>query len=206
VADIIDPLPEAHIHHHPTGHRWLDKILALSAVTISCISVILTFQHGAAMEEMVKQNQKLVQANTWPYLVVFFSTADEAGNSLFKLGVENNGVGPARIGSVQVEYKGKAAVDARELAKRVAQEAGHGDSWAIHQIHQSVLGGVVPARQMVNILMAQDPYSPAWLVDALQKANDRKDMDVRVCYCSILEECWSAHLQGTQPEPVKSCS
>jgi hypothetical protein len=202
MADIIDPPPEAHTHHHPTGHRWLDKILAVCAVVISCISVLLAFQHGAAMEEMVKQNERMVQANTWPYVMVFFSTADEAGNSLFKIGVVNNGVGPARIGSVRVEYQGKPTKDVRGLAARVAHDAGHD----VADVQQSDIGGVLPARQTVNILSAKDPFSPAWLIDALQKANYRNEMNVQVCYCSILEECWIAHLEGTQPEPVKSCS
>ena len=80
----MDSGPEPHPHHHAhTGRPWLDTVLALSAVVISLFTAVLAFQHGAAMERMVKENEHMVQANTWPYMSIYFSTVDSAGKALF---------------------------------------------------------------------------------------------------------------------------
>jgi hypothetical protein len=36
-----------HHHHHHTGNRWLDIVIAVSAVIISLISLFLAIQHDA---------------------------------------------------------------------------------------------------------------------------------------------------------------
>jgi hypothetical protein len=33
----------------------------------------------------------------------------------------------------------------------------------------------------------------------------RNEMDVRICYCSVLEECWTMTRGRGEPEPVRNC-
>jgi len=67
------PSPEIHHHHRHTRRPWLDVTLGLSAIAISLFSAILTMQHGDAMERMVQENARMVQASTWPYVSVGYS-------------------------------------------------------------------------------------------------------------------------------------
>ncbi|MEO7679987.1 MAG: hypothetical protein ABIS14_04755, partial [Sphingomonas sp.] len=97
------PEIEPHIHHH-TGHRWLDITLGVSAIAISLFSAIMTIGHGRAMERMVDQNARMVQASTWPYLTMAVSNSDLKGQPLYEAALENNGVGPARIRSITFAY------------------------------------------------------------------------------------------------------
>jgi hypothetical protein len=203
MADIVDPPPEAHSHHHATGHRWLDLTLAISAIVISSLSAILAFQHGAAMERMVQQNAHLVEANTWPYLSPDYSTTNEHGDKLFKVEVTNNGVGPARIGTFRILYNGKPVKDFHVVAREIANDVGHADDKAVVTTGDMV--GVLPARSTAVLLGAQAPYSAEWMIDALQAANRREQFDVEICYCSILNDCWTERLRGTEPQPVKTC-
>ena len=43
-------------HHHGTGIKWLDVILASSAILISVVSLIVSVNHGRTMERLVEEN------------------------------------------------------------------------------------------------------------------------------------------------------
>lgn len=51
--------PEVHVHPHHTGHRWVDYVIAGTALLVSVISLWVAVGHGRTME-------KLVAANSWP--------------------------------------------------------------------------------------------------------------------------------------------
>src|SRR3954468_14872627 len=79
--DGIDPEP------HRVGHRWLDLVLAGSAILISCISLIVAVEHGHTM-------QQLVAANSWPLLQSASSNLDDSGRPSITLELQNVGIGP----------------------------------------------------------------------------------------------------------------
>ena len=86
MAAEMGPGPDVeHHHHHDTGHRWLDITLGVSAVFISLMSLLLAIQHGRAME-------KMVQANTWAFVMVEHDTSYPDGSPHFSMWVVNNGV------------------------------------------------------------------------------------------------------------------
>jgi len=191
----MDPGPdlEAH-HHHHTGRRWLDTILAVSAIAISLFSAVMTLQHGRAME-------KMVEANTWPYVTIEDASSDLQGHHLYQISVVNNGVGPAKIESMNVSYKGRPASDVIQLARTIAKEAGQPPS---RVLESDIAGGVIPARQSMNALTAAAPYSSPEMIEALRQV--RSQIDIDICYCSIFDECWTVREQGTiRPKPVKQC-
>jgi hypothetical protein len=200
----MDPTvePEVH-HHHHTGHRWLDITLGVSAIIISVVSLFLAFQQGDATERMVQQNARMVQASTWPYVMIGDSNGDDRGNSLYKLFVINNGVGPAKIETLQITYKGQPVASVFDLAKRVATDVGDPET---AQIASSDTGGVVPARQTVTLLTAERPVTSPALINAF-RTKARQSIDVHLCYCSIFDECWTTTFQNPplQPTPVKQC-
>jgi hypothetical protein len=65
--------PEVEQLHHPhTGRQWVDLLLGISAVSISFISLFLAIHNGKAME-------RLVEANSWPYVQITFSSLNSDG-------------------------------------------------------------------------------------------------------------------------------
>lgn len=198
----ITPPPEVHSHAHGhTGRKWLDVTLGVAAIAISLFSAVMTLQHGHAMEKMVDQNARMVQASTWPYVTVADSNGDAAGHRLYKIVVLNNGVGPAKVESLKLFYDGKPARDVFDLAGRVARADGETGRVAVIG---SGIGGVIPARQTVPILTVQAPTSPDALVAAFGRA--RAKIDVRLCYCSIFEDCWTTTSNDPAPRQVRSCN
>ena len=198
----MTPPPEAHQHRHSdTGRQWLDVTLGVGAIAISLFSAVMTLQHGRAMEKMVDQNARMVQASTWPYVTIADSNGDAAGHRLYKIMVLNNGVGPARIESVQLSLAGKSVTDVFDLAARVAKQDGEAGP---AKVMGSGIGGVIPARQSVAILTVQGPTSPDALIAAFNRTRAR--IDVRVCYCSIFEDCWTTNSNDPAPRQVKACN
>lgn len=194
----MDAGPEVDAHHHPrTGRAWLDISLSVSAMFVSVISVALAFRHGDAMERMVQQNARMVQASTWPFLTLGTSNADQAGRPLYKLVLVNSGIGPAKIEQLRFSYRGKPMGDVFALADAVAREAGLGHS----RVARSDTGGVVPAREHVDLMTAQLPTTSPSLIAALNGAG-ADQVDVQACYCSIFDECWATRLKNAPAQPV----
>ena len=94
--------PEHESSHsaHGTGYRWLDLTLALSAMFVSVVSLAVAVHHGNAMD-------RLVAANSWPFLMYSTSNKDAQGQRFISLNIENVGVGPARVQTFEVWWQGE---------------------------------------------------------------------------------------------------
>jgi hypothetical protein len=182
-------------HHHHTGHRWLDVTLAVSAIMISMISLFLAIQHGRAMERMV-------EATTWPYVMVDSSTANLDGTPHITLRISNKGVGPARIASVEVFFQDAALTDPEMLLRTVLQSPDPTRRWPLLQ--SDVIDSVLSAKEAVNLVdldarnFTSEEY--ARIGGALEK------MTFRTCYCSVFDECWMLDTRkAARAAAVKAC-
>jgi hypothetical protein len=191
-------------HHGPpaaTGKRWLDLTLALSAMFISVVSLAVAVHHGNAMD-------RLVQANSWPFLMYGTSNEDPQGSRSISLEVENAGIGPARIQTFEVWWHGQAVANAPELLSRCCMpgSANAIDASTARSLDLSI--GQIQSR----VLRAGD--SETFLGLKLKEANAdlwhrldvaRLQLKMRACYCSVFDECWTTDLEQTSAQRVKSC-
>ncbi len=190
----MGPDPEHH-HHHPTGHRWLDMVLAVSAVVISLMSLFLAIQHGRVMERMV-------EASTWPYVSMGTSTANPDGTRHISVWVVNKGVGPARVDSLEVFYQGVAQPDPNGLLKAIVKPSDPARKFSVLQ--SDVIDNVLSAKESVNIIdLPPKDYDPA---EYVRISRSISELEFRVCYCSVFEEC---SIMDTRKSPhpfaVKAC-
>ncbi|HPU14757.1 MAG TPA: hypothetical protein PK808_01635 [Polymorphobacter sp.] len=184
--------PEVHTPHaHPSGNRWLDMALGGSAFIISLVSLWLGIQHGRAME-------KLVAANSWPN-IEFDTIVDRRGTSdaaELQLLLDNNGIGPARVETLELWHHGVPLADIAALT----QALGGG----LKVESASVSGFVIGARQkqMLVTLTAEDGVHR--VAAFLQGAGA---ITARVCYCSVFDECYVNDTRDRLPRPqrVKAC-
>jgi hypothetical protein len=99
--------------HHPHKHhsgglpRWLELSIAFTALITSVSSIVIAIHHGKTME-------KLVQANSLPYMAAGVSDVTPEGAQILSLDILNRGVGPAHEKSLRVKVDGQyvASVDA----------------------------------------------------------------------------------------------
>jgi hypothetical protein len=185
--------PEIEAHHHKTGHGKADLILALLAVALSGVSVFIAINHGHTME-------RLVAANSWPNLS--FGTGnsahsadpDKPGDITFTL--RNTGVGPARIDSVELFYKGVAQPNALAFLKSCCSKD------KVNYGYSVLTDEVLPARDSIDFLTVPRANAPGvWEALNAERLNAR----LRICYCSVFDECFVRDTEKRRPERVAQC-
>jgi hypothetical protein len=184
------PEVEAHLHHK-TGHSMADKILAVLAVFLSIVSVVIAVGHGKTME-------RLVAANSWPNLSYATGNESEDGKGHdIVFDIRNTGVGPARIDSVELFYKGVPVASGPALIKACC-DADKADLTTSY-----VRDEVLPARDTIEFLTLPKASNSAALWAALNV--ERMQVRLRMCYCSVFEECWVRDTAERRPTRVEEC-
>jgi len=193
---------EVHAHPHGTGIRWFDIGITLSAIFISCLSLFVAIEHG-------KTERDLVAANAWPFLREIRTNGIDDENNL-AIGFSNGGVGPAKVRSFEVFYKGVPTTSGLDL---LAKCCGYRRGGSPADVHAQLPRGfsysladetvIRPGENNVVLTIRRTPKAPA-IPDMFEKAI-RKDVTFKACYCSILSQCWVSNLANTQTRPVKAC-
>lgn len=194
----------AHGHGHAphiTGFRWLDIGLALSAFIVSLSSLWLTVHNARTME-------RLVTASSYPNIDFNygneFDFQDGRGvRPALYLSLNNSGVGPARLRSVELSFGGRPAASLRAVldlccTQEAASALPRTDYWSSGDMR----GAMVQAGNELNLFAwAQAPGDPRWA-----RANEVRDkIGVRICYCSVFEECYLRDNAHREPVRVGAC-
>jgi hypothetical protein len=193
-----------HGHGHGTGVRWLDIIVAVSAFFISIVSLVVSFEHGHTMRELVRQNEKLVAANTIPLLDFSSSNLeDETDKPFFKLTVRNGGVGPAVIDWFELRYKGVSYGTPSDLLDACCSEAVKKNTLKPNTVwYSKITNNILPARDSFDPMILRSDVGD----DILKAINHaRPDITARACYCSVLDECWLTSFDANRPAKVERC-
>lgn len=186
--------------HHSTGHPWLDKILPVSALFVSLVSILIAYHHGEVMRELVTQNERLVQASSRPHLILARETAVEKGLGRLALKIVNGGVGPADIRRVEVRVDGKPVASAEELLSKCCQ-------WNGRSFNSSDLLDVL-IRPGENYKYVEITSLPGEDFSRALKTTFPPHLVTDVCYCSLLDECWTVSTAPgrRRPHPVEQCT
>jgi hypothetical protein len=159
-----------HGHGHKTGVPWLDVVVAVSAVFISVVSLVVSISHGRTMERLVDQNEKIVAADTLPFLMFYSSDVDQQTyGKRVSVELKNGGVGPAVIDWLELRWRGKAYTP-EGLIRACCAPDTPGQPHVPSGIASSNMSGVVlPARETAKLLVeadVKDPAGPGALVNA----------------------------------------
>ena len=188
---------EVHAHPRHSGFRAFDLMLALSAVMISAVSLLISVQHG-------KTDRQLVEANSWPMLQQHGAFSYRGEIRVF---VRNAGVGPAKLESFEVLYKGKPVDSIRTLLQlccdvaptREAEEKVLAEGLSIYSIDGDVLR---PGDEntVIRIVGSETKNTVNQKFPAASK-----DISYRACYCSVFDQCWMSTLSDLHPRPIERC-
>ena len=200
---MLTPAPDhAHSHAHGTGVRWLDMIVALSAIFISLLSLYASIEHGRTMKEMVAQNERLVAGSTMPLLSVFDTQLDPVTHQrILHLVLKNGGVGPAVIEWFEIRFNNQPYGDLKSLLHACCSSAIQPQDRS-SVVYSNVSGTVLPQRESTNLIELPASISPQ-LLNAFTAA--REHMSFNACFCSVLNECWMTDFNTAHPQPVKTC-
>ena len=176
--------------------RWLDMSVAFSALFVSVVSL------GVAIR-MADANARLVSASSWPFLSYGAGWATTAGITKIHMRVINTGVGPAKIESAELIWKGVAFARNQDFLKACC---GLEPSGKPNFDSDLVPGVVLRAGERIEFLGFTELANPVAFA-ALRQAIVSQDLQLNVCYCSIFDECWKSDLTtySLTPESVKAC-
>ena len=85
--------------------------------------------------------------------------------------------------------------------------------WYVHEVvtlagrYTSSVPPLAPSRDPFVRALVTSPRIAATTSHGCDPATDLASgrLDLRVCYCSVFEECWINSLQAKDPEPVVAC-
>lgn len=199
-----------------TGRRNLDLLIASVAILLSLISLAVAVGNARTQERMVA-------AASWPFLTYATTNFDqEAKRSAVLMSVRNVGVGPAIIRDFKVRYKGQPVRTSFELLHLCCGFApgsdfstldeptppklmsllspadfGRLDGFATGSVQQVI----TPDNDVTFISLARDPDP-----ELFRRLNlERNALSFEVCYCSVLETCWTSDLRSMRPKEVRAC-
>lgn len=179
----------------------LNLVIAVSAVLISAASFYAAYVQSEAA-------QKQVQAETWPYLQLDHGNYDEEQllrNVYVK--VINSGVGPAKVKSLNLSYKGKPVGGFAQLYIACCLSLEEQNGAEVRGVANAITGNPPP-----TILLPRDEllFFSALENDQNKAAWARLDtarfhLTGEACYCSLLDECFKTDFIQ-DPMPVKACT
>lgn len=191
--------PEIHTPHARHGGlpRWLELTIAVTALITSISSIAIAVHHGQIME-------KLVQANSVPYMQGGFSTVTPEGERRLSLDLLNRGVGPAHEQSLRAKVGERYVRSVSELiVASVGPEQAAEAETALSANRNQVRTRFIPGgEQQLVFWMTRTPDNARYW-DLLNAAQER--WDIEFCYCSVFQECWQVLGKWSEPERVEAC-
>ncbi len=189
---------QPHTHQHRGLPQWLELSIAAAALVTSISSIAIAIHHGQIME-------KLVQANSVPFVIGGFSDITPEGERVLSLDLLNRGVGPAKQRSLRVKVDDRyvTSVDellAASLGPEQAQAAEKPLNFANNRVKMRFLA---PGGALQRVFRSVKTAENAQYWEALEAAQPRWSLEY--CYCSVFEECWYVPNQWEEPEPVDEC-
>jgi hypothetical protein len=179
------PMPAAAPAPDAPRKRDAEFWIAIGALAISALAML-----SSLMQVSVQRNQE--RAMVWPHVSARPSFSAEG----YEYVARNKGLGPALVRDVAILVDGRR-VEGWIEALDVLVGPGHGYGWdriRANDVQDTVLG----ADESVRL------FAIGWdeRLRAAFPGDDR--VQVRICYCSFLGECWSSR-DGLDHERVDRC-
>ena len=163
-----------------------DRIMAVSAVVVALASL------GVALYE-ARTNREYQKVSVWPY--VSQSNAWVPGEP-YTRSVSNLGVGPALVKSFQVSVDGTPRRDWAEVSRALTGRP-------VPELVYSTLraGSVLLPDKPVPLVR----IPPGEAAQRFWEEAQTPRLSVRLCYCSLYDDCWLHDSLREEPSPVSTC-
>lgn len=196
----------AELSARDAGVSRLSKLLKLmpwlmaSHFLIGAPALLISLGVAYATFVQAEATKKMQQADAWPFVSYGTSNVNEKGDRVISLSLANNGVGPALLGPIEIRYHGQPVTDPRDLLRKCCGlESNSGFSLST----SPATGIVVPARESTYFMRVTETATSKALWSRFEK--ERWKLQVRSCYCSIFDECWTIEGSQAKPKAVAQC-
>ena len=182
----------------------LNRIIAISALLTSMVSIFLGVQNAGSMND-------LVEANSWPHPTVRSSNFTD-GVQKIRVDVVNQGVGQALLHDFVVYYEGEPVRNAGQLISSCCL-GGRGpfgstedfQSFVVNLGTYSPSGRVIRPGEVVPVFNLTRVEENAELWDQVNLIRFGP-LTFKGCFCSVFNECWESNMVALDKTPVESCA
>jgi hypothetical protein len=154
----------------------------------------------------------MVEANSWPFVDFSTHNVSDKGSAEVRLVLTNEGIGPARIETFELWWRGKSMSSPTQLLKACCTpEPGHGHGDPVVGLGLAS-PRILRAGEHIDFLTVGLTATDR---EVFVKLNSERDyIRTRVCYCSVFDECWikeggdlvqKVESKLIHPEHVKTC-
>lgn len=148
--------------------------------------------------------EKLVEANSLPYLQVTTSNAAPDGRDRISLDMENDGAGPAHEFSLKLKVGDHYVTNGNDLLITVfGREEASKALLPLHVLSDQVPTRFIPGGTTRTVFSTLRTADNAAYWDKLDHSR-LTSWSLETCYCSVFNECWR-RLDNDEPRPVKEC-
>jgi hypothetical protein len=174
--------------------HWAESALAIGAVIIAAVSLWVAYDTERTNRDLVASERQLVAANSWPFVQVGENDQAPGGGPGLSLIMYNGGIGPAKVETFELFWKGKPQHNPFELLHACCASPKR-------DIGVSTPSGVVlRPGQLISFLFFNRTPENGPLLDALRAGMN--NISLRYCYCSAFDECWVGIDQFGQPRDL----
>lgn len=185
----------------PQPRHWIEYATTIIALIVSVISLWVAIATEKANQKMVDANYRMVAAASWPFLQLSSGNHDDDGAHRISLTLDNAGVGPAKLQTFEVFWRGKAYGSSARLLKDCCMPP---DMKELQSETRPVPGVVLRAGESRPFLRIDlKPENKAMWV-AFDQVRQR-ELKYRACYCSVFDECWISGLTALNVRRVQAC-
>lgn len=193
-----------------TGQHTLDMITSVCALLISAVSIFMAWDNGNDM-------QRLVHANSWPVVQLGSGNTGDHGERELAFHLENAGIGPARIHTFEFRVDGKPIRKDYPLAgiaelccteewtRQLGRKGGDFHAVLGNNGSQPIARRFLSPKEGATAIIWTRTEDNKGIWEAIDQARQAGRITLRVCYCSVFDECWVADQRSFPPETIAAC-
>lgn len=197
LIEVLERLAERAAAPACKPRRNWDALAAVIASLIGLVAVAVSGYTAYVQREQLRAQGEQLRAQVWPHLQLSYSNTGSVG-----MFVTNQGTGPAQRIVLRVAVDGMPVARWADVKKAAGYSPGEGV--IISQINSTV----IPAGKEIAIVRPDDRERSLSKFRELLPGG-KHAVEVTLCYCSVLDECWAAGasllLESTVPSPLGSC-
>ena len=171
----------------PDRGRFRITLVSGAALALSVAALLVSVLEVSA----IRAEQRV---QVWPY--VQLDTRYSADG--YAIVATNKGIGPARVRSVEVSFDGDVVDDLDQL---IVDSIGAENAFS-YELYKTRN----PTRSVMSADEGISLFAVPWEERTRRLAEVWTDrVSVKLCYCSVYDDCWQTQLDGGEPSEVQSC-
>jgi hypothetical protein len=174
--------------------RDIGDAASFIAVALSLLALATSAYQSWLMRNQTQLMQVQSRASVWPSVAIGENDTHTATADEFTWRVDNNGVGPAKIESVQVSLDGKPYRNWQALSAVLVPDH------PFHASQSSINGLVLPPSLNRETTVEMVKLTDQTLARAFHDAQTR--FKIEICYCSVYDDCWIANINDRSERPT----